>query len=77
MDPRPTLQVTNLSFPAALRASRKRDHLSRLASWTKQDKQKLYRVMYTFRTKQRALTDDDPEDPSPYTPTYVFYCLSR
>jgi hypothetical protein len=33
--------------------------------------------MYKFRSKQRELLDDDIEDPSPYEPTYVFYCVSK
>ncbi len=75
MDPRPTLQVDELTFPSALRASRKRALLQRLSKWTKPDKQRLYRIMYKFRTKQRTL-DDDIEDPNPYKPTYVFYCMN-
>lgn len=76
MESRPHLDVDNLSVPASLTRSRKAHYRSRLSPWTKEDKQRLYRILYTFRRKQRDLTDENVEDPDPYDPTYVFYCLS-
>ena len=81
MDPRPALDVDNLDCPADLFAKRKKSmtrhiHTSHVARRI----YNAYRALqhkkmqeYDGGTKKAAILDS--EDPSPYEPSYVFYCL--
>jgi hypothetical protein len=81
MEPRPTIDVENLWSPEELLAKRKKSitqhiHTSHVARRI----YKAYRALqhkkmqkYDKGTKKAAILDS--EDPSPYEPSYVFYCL--
>lgn len=71
MEPRPKLDVMNLSSPAELTKQRKAvfkkalGPVGPIAS----------RVLSKYRARQTKLLGESDEDPNPYSPTYVFYCL--
>ena len=69
--PRPTLDTLNLHSPESLRKKRR--------SALKHALGKLHpdagRVVTKYRSRQAKLLGERDEDPHPYSPTYVFYCL--
>lgn len=69
--PRPTLDVVNLQSSPVLK-SKRRSALKKamgpvgpIAS----------RVVSKYRKRQSQLLGESDDDPCPYRPTYVFYCL--
>ena len=69
--PRPTLDVDNLDSPQRLRTKRKsamKKVMGPVGSLTS-------RIVSKYRRQQTKLLGESDEDPSPYKPTYVFYCL--
>lgn len=81
MDPRPTLDVENLWSPPELDEKRRKAischiHTSHAARRIYQAYRSLqYKKMQEHEggSKKDAITDS--EDPDPYEPSYVFYCL--
>jgi len=81
MDPKPILDVDNLETPQELATKRKKAitqhiHTSHVARRIYQGYRALqHKKMqeYDKGTKKAAILDS--EDPSPYEPSYVFYCL--
>ena len=71
MEPRPTLDVLNLESPHELRKKRKAamkkamGPVGPIAT----------RVVSKYRARQTKLLGESEEDPYPYSPTYIFYCL--
>ncbi len=71
MDPRPTLDVTNLDSPRTLLKKRRRA-MKRAMNRNK----KASAVVAKYRRKQRRLSgESDVSDPDPYDSDYIFYCL--
>lgn len=76
MDPRPTLDVTELESPKTLLRKRKRLIREAIkATLSKKDRRKCREVLSRYRRKQRRLSGSSESDPDPYDETYVFYCL--
>lgn len=75
MDPRPTLNVTNLNPSRSLVSGRKRRlrRILRVNGISKMDAA----ILARYRRKQRRLWGNTVEDPDPYDPDYIFYCLDR
>ena len=69
--PRPTLDVTNLDSPESLRKKRK----TMLKDAMGKPHRDAGRVVTKYRSRQTKLLGERDEDPHPYSPTYVFYCL--
>ena len=72
MDPRPTLDVTNLKTPTRLRRQRRKAMEIEIP---KREKKIASRVLSTYRRKQRRLLGKTDSDPDPYYSDYVFFCL--
>lgn len=70
MDPRPTLDVVNLDSPKSLLKKRRRA----LKKAIPRDKEARKVVSRLRRRQNRALGSRD-DDPDPYDPSYIFYCL--
>jgi hypothetical protein len=71
MDPRPTLDVTNLDSPRTLLKKRRRAMKRAMHRSTKASS-----VVSKYRRKQRRLLDGDSDsDPDPYDSEYIFFCL--
>lgn len=75
MDPRPTLDVDNLRSPVSLLQARRRAFKKALLKMSKEDKKTLSAVLGKYRRRQTKLLGHKEEDPNPYDPDYVFYCL--
>lgn len=76
--PRPTLEVTNLTSPPALRSKRRADWKKRMkAAIAKppEHTRQCSNLLSRYRKRQTKLLGESDEDPCPYKPTYVFYCL--
>ena len=73
MDPRPTLNITNLT-PSRRVASERRRRLWRILRDNGLSKMDA-RILASYRRKQRRLLGKTDEDPDPYAPEYIFYCL--
>lgn len=69
--PRPTLDVVNLQSPPALKSKRR----SALKKVLGPSGPVVSRVLSKYRKRQAQLLGDSDEDPSPYSPTHIFYCL--
>jgi hypothetical protein len=69
--PRPTLDVVNLTSPPALKSKRR----SALKKIVGPAGPVTSRVLSKYRKRQTQLLGESDEDPCPYKPTYVFYCL--
>lgn len=69
--PRPTLDVVNLVSPPALTSKRR----ARMKKVLGPAGPVVSRILSKYRTRQTHLLGDRDEDPCPYKPTYVFYCL--
>jgi hypothetical protein len=71
MERRPKLDVMNLESPPALKKQRKAamkkavGPVGPVAS----------RVLSKYRARQTKLLGEYDDDPHPYSPTYIFYCL--
>jgi hypothetical protein len=72
MDPRPTLDVVNLSSPSRL--SRERRRAMKL-HFPREEKKMASRVVSHYRRKQKKLLGTKDSDPDPYDSDYVFFCL--
>ena len=70
MDPRPTLDIENLSPPKILVRQRK----LLLKTAVCQGKG-VTRIVSRWRRLQRDSLSSTDSDPDPYHPSYVFYCL--
>ena len=81
MDPRPTLDVDNLDCPADLITKRKKDmnrhiHTSHVARRVYQAYRAIqHKKMQAHLRSTKKVAIAESEDPSPYDPSYVFYCL--
>jgi len=73
--PRPTLDVDSNLASLRVYNARKRQLRRALDTLTKEEKKLLSRVMSRYRRKQKKLLGHADEDPDPYEPKYVFYCL--
>lgn len=71
MDARPTLDVLNLESPPSLKKKRK----SAMKKALGPAGPVASRVVSKYRAKQTKLLGESKDDPYPYSPTYVFYCL--
>lgn len=69
--PRPTLVVDNLCTPDSLYKKRK----SALRKAMGPPSPESNRVLAKYRTRQTKLLGKRDDDPHPYSPRYVFYCL--
>ena len=77
MDLRPTLDVDNLRAPASLTTQRRLTMEQRLKStFTDADLKRIASILRTYRARQTRLLKERDEDPSPYNPKYIFYCLT-
>lgn len=77
MNDRPTLDVTNLECPSALRTYRRRKFAHRWIICMGPKPGKLYYVLRKYRKMQQELLGSDCiDDPDPFVPTYVFYCFT-
>jgi hypothetical protein len=70
MDPKPTLDINKLEFCETRHREWKR-HMKNLI----RQSTRMNRIVHKWRKKQECLIGSDQEDPDPYKPTYVFYCL--
>jgi hypothetical protein len=76
MDPRPTLDVVNLT-PSNRMASERRRRLKRILRKNEGSKV-VTRILARYRRKQKVLLGGKTdEDPDPYDSDYVFYCLDK
>lgn len=74
MDAKPTLDISNLGYCAKhSREWKKRVKL--VVHDNKKLRTKASRILSKWRVKQEELVGDNIEDPNPYQPSYVFYCL--
>lgn len=71
MEPRPTLDVLNLESPPSLKKKRK----AALKKAMGPAGPVASRVLSKFRARQAKLLGESDDDPYPYSPTYLFYCL--
>jgi RNA-splicing ligase RtcB len=69
--PRPILDVENLDSPDTLRKKRKSAMKKALGSTGSS----AGRVVSKYRARQTKLLGESDEDPYPYSPKYIFYCL--
>ena len=77
MDLKPTLDVTHLRSPAALQAQRRKQMDSVIQrSYTDVDRKQIAAVLRRYRTRQTKRLGYRYEDPDPYDPEYLFYCLT-
>ena len=75
--PRPTLELeTTLSDSALRKIRRKRRNLICSVIQTfLTDTEVARRVLSKYRRRQTRLLGERDEDPNPYDPDYIFYCL--
>lgn len=77
MDLKPTLDLTNLRSPAALQARRRRRMESIIQqTYTDVDRKQVTAVLRKLRSQQTRRLGYRYEDPDPYDPEYLFYCLT-
>ncbi len=74
MDPKPTLETEHLPQCAEHSKEWKRK-IRELVHTDKRVRSRENRVLRKWRDKQDELLGYEEEDPDPYQPTYVFYCL--
>ena len=75
MDLKPTLDIINLCECAQYRKEWRRK-IRELIHTDKKVRSRENRILRKWRDKQEELLGyEDEEDPDPYRPTYVFYCL--
>lgn len=74
MDSKPTLDIINLRVCEKHRRDWKR-RISAIVHEDKKARSRANRILRKWRGKQEELTGEEIEDPDPYQPTYVFYCL--
>lgn len=81
MDPRPTLDVDNLDLSVALETKRTKAltchiHTSHVARRVYQAYRAIqHKKMQAHLRSTKKVAIAESEDPSPYEPSYVFYCL--
>ncbi len=75
MDPKPKLDVSNLRTSAGVLAKRRKNVRSPIV-YTDAEKKHLAVVLRKLRRRQTRQLGERDEDPSPYNPAYVFYCLT-
>lgn len=77
MDPKPTLDVENLRCPPSLEAKRRKAQELILArAHSDADRKHIAAILRKLRARQTRLLKEKDEDPSPYDPRYIFYCLT-
>jgi len=74
MDNKPTLDTKDLTQCAEHQREWKRK-VRELIHADKRVRSRENRILRKWRDKQDELLGYDDEDPNPYQPTYVFYCL--
>jgi hypothetical protein len=74
MDLKPTIDIINLRECAKHRRDWKR-RVSAIVYEDKRHRSRATRILRKWRDTQDNLLGYEDEDPNPYRPTYVFYCL--
>lgn len=80
MEPRPTVDVTNLDSTRRLRSHRRKVMkriLKAFMDLSKQEKKSVSKVVSWYRSRQKKLLGETDSDPNPYDSTYIFYCLEN
>jgi hypothetical protein len=84
MDPthttRPTLDVENLDISKRQNKHRQKAFQHRLKfilNTTKHDKHLFSHILSKYRKLQKKRLGTKDEDPDPYEPDYIFYCLQN
>jgi hypothetical protein len=77
MDLKPTLDIMNLRCPKDVQL-RRRMRMETIIQhpYTDADRKQIAAVLRTLRSRQTRRLGGRDEDPSPYDPQYVFYCLT-
>lgn len=71
MDSKPILDVEDLRYCA----EHSREWKRRIKRIELSQKTKVSRILYKWRKRQAASLGYKSEDPDPYNPSYVFFCL--
>jgi hypothetical protein len=74
MDPKPTIDLSNLNGSRQLEALRRR-RMEAAIRTSDEDRKKITAVLRKYRSRQTKRLGYRVEDPDPYEPEYLFYCL--
>ena len=72
--PRPTLVVSGASRSRA-KTMGIEARFKRVLAYSKEDESQIRKILSKYRSRQTRKLGQRDEDPNPYKPSYIFYCL--